>query len=176
MRSADGVPHRLRLARARRNRGFRFRAVPRDVPEVYREVSLDNPFDAPLLGGPVASMSMARCCSPLRSPPPIAADCSGRARRGGAGSGGAERGVKEDHAGLLRGSVAVEHQISIEPPLSLGRPIEVELLERAPVSDDDDLGDRCSPRPTLKSEPYTQEERSAPIRRRPALDRAARRG
>ena len=47
--------------------------------------------------------------------------------------------VKEDTAGLLRGSTSVEHSIAIDLVSSLSAPIDLELVERSPVSDLEDL-------------------------------------
>ena len=50
---SDGLSHRLRLFAKSSPPRFSYRVVPREAPEVYREVEFDNPFESPLLGGPV---------------------------------------------------------------------------------------------------------------------------
>jgi hypothetical protein len=148
---ADATPH--------------FVAVPREAAAVYREVEIQNPFAAPLLGGPVdvfldgALMTTSELAF---------VDRSGKLYLG---LGVEERlrvarnaRVEESTAGLLGGSAVIDHAITIDLSSSLGRKVTVEVLERIPVTDEKDVEVKITyARP--EREAYTQAERGAPIRR-----------
>ncbi|HTN87956.1 MAG TPA: DUF4139 domain-containing protein, partial [Sorangium sp.] len=71
--------------------------------------------------------------------------------------------VDESSAGLLGGSLAVEHAVTIDLASSLGVGVEVEVLDRIPVTDDKDVEIKLlSSQP--KAETYTQEELGEPVR------------
>jgi hypothetical protein len=58
----------------------------------------------------------------------------------------------------------VDHRVTIDLASSLGRKVVVEVLERAPVTDDKDVEIKItSSKP--EHERYTQAERGAPLRR-----------
>ncbi len=161
---SDGLSHRLRMSAKGASPRFSYRVVPKEAPEVYRTVELDNPFDAPLLGGPVEVYldGTLLLVAPLR-----ATDRGGKFR---VGLGIEERirvarnvTVQEDTAGLLRGSTAVEHRVKVELRSALGFGVDVELLERTPVTDESDLEVAMLPSET-KAERYTQADQDAPIR------------
>ncbi|WP_437897497.1 DUF4139 domain-containing protein [Sorangium sp. So ce124] len=161
---SNGRLHRVALGAARAPAAPRFVTAPREAAEVYREARVENPFDAPLLAGPVEIFVDGA----------LAAQSSlGRVDRGGllrAGLGVEERirvarnaRVDESSAGLLGGSLAVEHAVVIDLSSSLGMGVEVEVLDRIPVTDDKDVEIKLlSSQP--KAEPYTQEELGEPVR------------
>ncbi len=161
---SNGRRHRVALSAARAPAAPRFVTVPREAAEVYREAHVENPFDAPLLAGPVEVFVDGA----------LAAQSSlGHVDRGGllrAGLGVEERirvarnaRVEESSAGLLGGSLAVEHTITIDLSSSLGVGVEVEVLDRIPVTDDKDVEIKLvSSQP--KAEPFTQEELGEPVR------------
>jgi hypothetical protein len=71
--------------------------------------------------------------------------------------------VEEESTGMLGGSIAVIHHVSIELTSSLGRPVVVEVVDRLPVSDDKNIEiKRGTARP--EPEPYKQSDRGQPIR------------
>ncbi|WP_437307476.1 DUF4139 domain-containing protein [Sorangium sp. So ce388] len=161
---SNGRPHRVALSAAGAPAAPRFVAVPREAAEVYREARVENPFDAPLLEGPVDIFVDGALA---------AQSALGHVDRGGvlrAGLGVEERirvarnaRVDESSAGLLGGSLAVEHAVTIDLASSLGVGVEVEVLDRIPVTDDKDVEIKLlSSQP--KAEPYTQEELGEPVR------------
>jgi hypothetical protein len=109
-------------------------AVPREGSEVFREVRLKNPIDAPLLAGPadiyVSGDYLMTCDLPL-------APAGGELRLGL----GVEQAVKvarnsrfsEESAGLMGGSLVLRHQIVVEVQNRLDRAISIELRERLPT-------------------------------------------
>ncbi|WP_437761995.1 DUF4139 domain-containing protein [Sorangium sp. So ce764] len=161
---SNGRLHRVALGAARAPAAPRFVTAPREAAEVYREARVENPFDAPLLAGPVDIFVDGALA---------AQSALGRVDRGGllrAGLGVEERirvarnaRVDESSAGLLGGSLAVEHAVVIDLSSSLGMGVEVEVLDRIPVTDDKDVEIKLlSSQP--KAEPYTQEELGEPVR------------
>ncbi|WP_437781256.1 DUF4139 domain-containing protein [Sorangium sp. So ce1097] len=161
---SNGRLHRVALSAARAPATPRFVTVPREAAEVYREARVENPFDAPLLDGPVEIFVDGALA---------AQSTLGHVDRGGvlrAGLGVEERirvarnaRVDESSAGLLGGSLAVEHAVTIDLSSSLGVGVDVEILDRIPVTDDKDVEIKLlSSQP--KAEPYTQEELGEPVR------------
>ncbi|WP_437288519.1 DUF4139 domain-containing protein [Sorangium sp. So ce406] len=161
---SNGRLHRVALSTARAPATPRFVAVPREAAEVYREARVENPFDAPLLEGPVEIFVDGALA---------AQSTLGHVDRGGvlrAGLGVEERirvarnaRVDESSAGLLGGSLAVEHAVTIDLSSSLGMSVEVEVLDRIPVTDDKDVEIKLlSSQP--RAEPYSQEELGEPVR------------
>jgi len=161
---SDGRSHRIRVAHGDGFSTQRCRTVPREAPEVYRELSLKNPFPWAILDGPadvyvdgglVATTSLGRL------------DCGGESR---VGLGVEERikvvrnvRVEEEALGLLGGTTAVNHFVSIEVASSLGRKVLVEVLDRLPCTDDKDIEIKMQQaRPSSKQ--YTQEENGSPVR------------
>jgi hypothetical protein len=159
---SNGRGHHVLVSSADTAGRPRFLTVPREVAEVYREVELDNPFPA-LLAGPVDVFVDGALV--LTAP-------VGAVDRGGSillGLGVEERirvarnaRVEEASAGLLGGSTVVEHTVTVDLRSSLGRPVEVELRERIPVTDDNDLDVTTSSKPV--GEEYDQSDRGAPVR------------
>lgn len=164
---SDGRTHRVSLGSAPAEPALLFRSVPREVAAVYREAELKNPFDAPLLAGPVDVYVDGSL---------LATTMIEQVDRGGlvrVGLGVEERiriarnaRTSEDSAGLLGGSTVVEHEISIDLVSSLGREARVEVLERTPVTDEKGLhvelvATRATGEPP---EPYDQVDRGAPVR------------
>ncbi len=142
-----------------------FVTVPREVAEVYREVEIRSPFDAPLLAGPVDVFLDGA----LMTTSSIAAvDRRGVVRLG---LGVEERlrvarNVRADEgsAGLLGGTTTIDHAVTIDLSSSLGEAASVEVLERVPVTDDKDIEIKImSSKPS--HELYDQVDRGSPIRR-----------
>ena len=161
---SDGQAHRALVGRAPISPTLSYRAVPREAPEVYRQLGLVNPFSAPLLGGPVEVYFDGDLISTAQLSP---------VDRGGAVTLGlgvedrlklARRAEHQEHpAGLLGGSSVTETTVTVTLRSSLSQPVSVQLLDRHPVSDDEALEIKLkSARP--KAEPYDQADRAAPVR------------
>lgn len=162
---ASGRPHRVTVATADTHASARFTVVPRETTDVFREAEIKNPFDAPLLGGPVDVFLDGA----LATTSDLAfVDRSGSMR---IGLGVEDRlrvarnaRVEESSAGLLGGSLVVDHNVTVDLSSSLGHPATVDVLERVPVTDDKDVEIKVTySRP--EHEKYTQADRGAPVRR-----------
>lgn len=162
---SNGVPQRVTVASAEATSTPRFVAVPREAAEVYREAEIKNPLEAPLLSGPVDIFLDGAL---LRTSELGFVDRGGSMRLG---LGVEDRlrvarnaRVDESTAGLLGGSLVVDHAITIELASSLARPVRVEVLERVPISDFSDVEVKIT---HTRPEPqkYTQAERGSPLRR-----------
>jgi len=161
---SDGAPHRVSVGVAEAPCRVRYLSVPREAPEVYREAAFQNPFDAPLLAGPVDVVLDGTLLASADIP---------RIDRGGelaVGLGVEERirvarnpRVREDTAGLLGGQTVVTHTVSVELRSALARPVSVELLDRVPVTDHDDVSIELV-RESQPGEKYEQTERARPLR------------
>ncbi len=140
---SDGGWHGLALGVADAPVRVRHVVVPRESSDVFRIARLDSPHDAPLLPGPMDvydGRDFLLTTSVAFTPP-----------RGHVELGlGVDQRVKvarnatyrEETAGMLRGSLRLEHQVEIEVENLTGRAIEVEVRERLPVravDDDDDV-------------------------------------
>ncbi|APR84628.1 Hypothetical protein A7982_09977 [Minicystis rosea] len=162
---ANGRPHRVAVGSAETSSIPCFTAVPRETAEVYREVEIKNPFDAPLLRGPVdifldgALMTTADLAF---------VDKAGTMRLG---LGVEDRlriarnaRVDESSAGLLGGSLVVDHAVTIDLSSTLGHKVAVEVLERIPLTYEKDLDVKVTfMRP--EAETYTQADRGPALHR-----------
>ncbi len=161
---SDGLTHRVPLGSGDATPTVRWRAVACERAEVFREVELRNPFDAPLLSGPVDVYVDGSL---------LVVASIDRIDRGGTlrvGMGLDERlrlarnvRAKEDTAGLLGGDTVIDHTVSIELSSALGSPALVEVIDRLPVTDEKSVevtpkGARPEP------ERFTQAERGAAVR------------
>jgi hypothetical protein len=162
---STGRPHRVSVTAADAPATPRFTAVPRESAEVYREAEVENPLDAPLPAGPVDVFLDGALVTTASV---AAVDRGGRLR---VGLGVEERlriarnaRVEEGSAGLLGGSTTVDHAVTVELASSLGRDVDVDVLERVPVSDDKDVEVKLS---YARPEPqkYKQLDRGAPLRK-----------
>ena len=129
----------------------RFVCVPRESREVFRFIDVDNPLEAPLLAGPLdiyldGRFLLARTM-PVVSP--------GETLKLGLG---VEQRIKvarnvrfdESVAGMLRGSLELEHRLEVEVLSYLDTDALLEIRERIPVlrEDEGDIEVRV-----IKSEP-----------------------
>lgn len=161
---SDGLTHRVPLGSGDATPTVRWRAVACERPEVFREVELRNPFNAPLLSGPVDVYVDGSLL--------VVAGIE-RIDRGGTlrvGMGLDERirlarnvRAKEDTAGLLGGDTVIDHTVSIELSSALGSPALVELVDRLPVSDEKHV-EVASKGARPEPERFTQAERGAAVR------------
>ncbi|HEU4538677.1 MAG TPA: DUF4139 domain-containing protein [Polyangiaceae bacterium] len=161
---SDGRVHRVPLATAEAEVRLKLRVVPRESPDVFREAEVKNPFDAPLLAGPVDVFVEGALLTTAQI---------GAVDRGGLvalGLGVEDRvraarnaRVEEGSAGLLGGSSAIEHVVTVDLVSSLGAATPVEIVERVPVSDDKSV-EVVSLGQTPPAEAYDQAERGHPLR------------
>lgn len=160
----DGLAHRVALATAESEPTLRWRAVPREAAEVYKEAELVNPFAGPLLAGP-ADVYVEGSLLLSTALPHI--DRGGRVTLG---LGVEERvriarnaRVDEASAGLLGGATTIAAAVTIELTSALATAARVDVYDRIPISEDKGLEvELTSARP--EAEPYTQSDRGAPIR------------
>jgi uncharacterized protein (TIGR02231 family) len=161
---SNARPHRVTLRGAEAPARPRFRTVPRQSAEVYRETELENPFDAPLLAGPV-EVFLDGALLATSSIPSV--------DRGGTialGLGVEQRirvarnaRVREAAAGLLGGSTVVEHEVVVDLGSALGHPAVVDVIDRIPVTDEKDVEIAYLPGKP-HGEDYRQLERGMPVR------------
>lgn len=161
---ADALTHRVSIGQGETAPTIRWRTTPREDPQVYREADLRNPFDAPLLGGPVDVYVDGSL---------LAVAAIDRIDRGGTmrvGMGVEQRirvarnaRVREETVGILGGDAVVTHDVSIELSSALGATALVEVLDRRPVTDDKDIQIELT-RSAPEHERYTQSERGSAVR------------
>lgn len=160
---SDGNFHTVPLARAEAEVRPQYVVVPRETADVFRTAALDNPLDAPLLGGPVDvyiggdfTLTSSIDFTPARAPIDLGL--------------GVEQAIKvsrnthyrEESAGLMGGSLELRHQVLIDVQNNLAAPASLEVRERIPVlrEDEDDIKlaiGAVSP----SWEPYEQADESA---------------
>lgn len=161
---SDGLLHRVPLGSGDATPTVRWRVIACESADVFREVELRNPFDAPLLAGPVdvyveGSLLVVAAIQHI--------DRGGTLR---VGMGVDERlraarnvRAKEDTAGLLGGDTIIDHTVSIELSSALGSAALVEVVDRVPVTDEKAV--EVTPRGARpEPERFTQAERGAAVR------------
>jgi len=131
---SDGAFHGIPLMARSAPIELGYVVVPRESTDVFRHVKLKNPLDAPLLPGP-ADIYVGGdylLSTDLRLAPP----------RGEVKIGlGVEQAIKvarntsfaEEAAGLMGGSLALRHEITIEVANRRAVPVNVEVQERLPT-------------------------------------------
>lgn len=137
---SDARPQRIRLlAKAAKSR-MALRCVPLEDERVFREVEIENPLQAPLLPGPVdVFMDGALLITSA-----IQATDRGGAIRFGLGEEQRVRvarnvRAREETKGVFGGKTAMDHDVSLEAASSLAGDIELELVDRIPVSEDKEI-------------------------------------
>jgi uncharacterized protein (TIGR02231 family) len=117
-------------------------SVPRESTDVFRVARIDNPLTAPLLPGPVDVYVGDEFL--------MTGDVDFTAPGGELELGlGVEQGIKvarntrfrEQSAGLMGGSLLLEHHVDVELENHTERPVDIEVRERVPVvrEGDDDV-------------------------------------
>jgi hypothetical protein len=161
---SDGRLHRVSVAEADGHAKPRWRTVPKESPEVFREAEVQNPFDAPLLGGPAEVFYDDALVARAR------VDAVDRGGTIALGLGLEERvrvarnaRVQESTVGLLSGSTQVDHHVTIELSSALGEPLSVEVVDRVPWAKKDDEVEVSLVSSKPKAVAYTQAERRSPV-------------
>ncbi len=159
---ADGRFHSVSVLAEPVELRVNYRTVPRADPRAFRTVVASLTRSAPLLAGPVDVYvdGALEVTTPWEGTP-------GRGRIE-LGLGVEDRitvarnvRYREESAGWLGGSRRLHTEIEVEVASALSRPVRVELLERVPVADDDDVTvEVTEARPA--TEPY-EGERDGPI-------------
>ena len=156
---ANGQVHRIQLRIQNAPSEMNFRCAPRIDDRVFREVALTNPFEAPLLPGPVDVFIDGTL---VMSSKIEAVDRGGKVNFG---IGEEQRlrvarntKVHEESKGLLGGKSEIDHTVNIDVASSLGVDVVVEVIGRIPVSDDDKI-DVSLLRSKPDAERYDQRDR-----------------
>ena len=154
--------HRVRLLELRTAVTQRLRCVPVVEERVYREAELVNPCDAPLLAGPVEVFFDDAFLTRTR----IDAVPRGGVVRFGLGEEERVRVVRrvtseESAQGFLSGTTLVDHTVAFEVASQLGTPIELELLARVPLPDEDQAIEVLAETSTPTCEPYPPDGETA---------------
>ena len=160
----NGATHRILLSCETCEVTTNFRTAPVFSEDVFREVLIRNPFDAPLLAGPVDVF--------INGELTITSEIE-TVDRGGElvfGLGVEEHlrvarnvRVKEETRGLISSKAGVVHQISLELSSALGYDATLHLVERIPVTDDKEVEVRLL-KTTPKPSEYEQLDRGNPVR------------
>lgn len=138
--ASDARPQRIRLlAKAAKSR-MALRCVPLEDERVFREVEIENPLEAPLLPGPVDVFMDGA----LLITSEIKETDRGGTIRFGLGEEQRVRVVRnvrarEESKGVFGGKTAMDHEVSLEAASSLPAEIELELIDRIPVSEDKEI-------------------------------------
>lgn len=162
---SNGKAHRVPLAIDSCECESRFRCAPAEDSGVYREVTLRNPFDLPLLAGPLEvfldGAFLTRGALPIVDRGgllTLGLGCEERIR--------VARNVRltEENKGLLGGKTRLEHHVTIDFASALGFPVQVDLVEAMPTHDgkDDEIEIEMLTE-SQPSEPYDQSDRTDPI-------------
>ncbi len=161
---SDGALHRVSVAQAEGHSKPKFRLVAKEAAEVYREAEVQNPFDAPLLGGPAEVFYDDALIARAQVAP------GDRGSTIALGLGLEERirvarnaKVHEASAGLLGGTTQVDHTVTIELSSSLGEAVTVDVIDRVPTAKKGDEVEVTMTSARPKPQVYTQAERGAPI-------------
>lgn len=160
---SDARSHRLVLQTASAKSRMRLRTVPVESPEVYREVTVDNPFGQPLLAGPMDVLVNGAFVNRGSLP---------RVGKGGKltlGLGAEQRirvarneHLSEDTVGLLKGTTRIAHRVTIDLASALGYPAEVRVIDRVPKPGDDEV-EVSDVIAAPEATDYDQADRSDPI-------------
>jgi hypothetical protein len=140
--ASDGAWHSVALTARAGSANVRHVAVPREQQDVFRVAEVTNPFDGPLLPGPIDIYDRGQFL--------VTSEVDYTAPGGHVEVGlGVDPAVKvarnaefhEEAAGMLRGALRLVHAISIEIDNTSQRPLDLEVRERVPVTreGDDDI-------------------------------------
>lgn len=139
---SDGTWHSLALTARPGKATLHHVAVPREQDDVFRVATITNPFEGPLLPGPIDVYDRGQflLTSVVDFTPPggsvdvgLGVDAAVKVARNSE--------FHEEAAGMLRGALRLHHSISIEVENLSPRAIDLEVRERIPVAreGDDDV-------------------------------------
>lgn len=140
---SDGEWHSIPLTTRAAAARIAHVAVPREASDVFRTAISENPFDGPILPGPVdvydGDRFLVTAAAPVAAPGgelvlPLGVDAAIKLARN------AE--FREEITGMLRGGLRLLHELRVEVQNTSAAPIELEVRERIPVPrqrDSDDI-------------------------------------
>jgi hypothetical protein len=137
--ASDGAWHSVALTARTGTATLRHVAVPREQQDVFRVAEVTNPFDGPLLPGPIDVYDRGQFL--------VTSEVDYTAPGGHVEVGlGVDPAVKiarnaefhEEATGMLRGALRLVHAIAIEVDNASQRAVDVEVRERVPVTRDGD--------------------------------------
>jgi uncharacterized protein (TIGR02231 family) len=137
--ASDGAWHSLALTSRTGTASIRHVAVPREQADVFRVAAIANPFDGPLLPGPIDVYDRGQflVTSTVEDTPPggtvdvgLGVDASVKVAR--------NVEFREEAAGMLKGKLELHHSITIDVENLSARPITLEVRERVPVAREND--------------------------------------
>lgn len=131
---ADGSWHNLAILSRDARVTLGHVAVPSVALDVYRQATLVNPLDAPLLAGPVDVYDRGE----LITTTTVDTTAPGAAVELGLGVDGTVKVARnarfhEEVAGMLRGALKLIHEVTIDVENLGPRPIQLEVRERVPI-------------------------------------------
>lgn len=133
--ASDGAWHSIALTSRAGKSAMHHVAVPREQADVFRVAAITNPFDGPLLPGPIDVYDRGQflVTSEVDYTPPggnvdvgLGVDPTVKIARN------AE--FHEEAAGMLRGALRLVHAVTIDVENTSQRAIEIEVRERIPVT------------------------------------------
>ncbi len=137
--ASDGAWHSLAITAKPATVALHHVAVPREQPDVFRVASIANPFDGPLLPGPIDVYDRGRFL--------VASELDATPAGGHVDIGlGVDPQVKiarntefhEEATGMLRGALRLVHAIAIDVENLSARVLDLEVRERVPVAPPND--------------------------------------
>lgn len=139
---ADGAWHSIAVTAHASTAKLRHVAVPREQSDAFRVAAIANPFAGPLLPGPIDVYDRGQflVTSEVDYTPPgasvevgLGVDATVKLAR--------NTEFREEATGMLRGQLRLHHAIAIDVENLSGRPVELEVRERIPVTreGDDDI-------------------------------------
>ncbi len=137
---ADGEPHLLTLLRRRGAVQRVFRCVPLLDTAVYQMARFENPLGLPLLAGPVRVYREGDfvVSGPLDTTPPGKSVTVNLGVEPGIVVARNTHFLETTH-GLFGGDTALTHKVEIDVRSRLAEAVKVEVIERVPVSYDEDI-------------------------------------
>ena len=137
---SDALNHRIEIQTKSTTSKLSWQCVPLETEEVFRLAHISNPFDGPMLSGPVDVFVEG---SYLLTTKQAHVDHNTSFK---VGLGVDERirvarnvRTEEEQLGLLGGKTSIEHTITTELTSNLGFTAQVEVLDRIPVAGHDDV-------------------------------------
>ena len=160
---ADGEPHQLTLLRRRGSVERVYRCVPVLDTAVYQMARFENPLGLPLLAGPVRVYREGDfvVSGPLDTTPPGKSVTVNLGVEPGIVVARNTHFLETTH-GLFGGDTALTHKVEIEVRSRLPEAVKVEVIERVPVSYDEDIEVKVL-ETTPEAAPYGQKDRGQVI-------------